>query len=157
MKVADPAPVPGERVGRPRDSRLHDAILDATRELLTTGSYAELSMESVAARAGVGKRRCTGGGRRRRRWSPKRCYRRTDGRGRSGRTDRAIRDDLQTRLDEHAEFLAEPSNAALVRALVADTSGPMVEPHGRPARCSGARPRRSAGRSSPTISQTRAP
>ena len=30
-----------------------------------------------------------------------------------------IREDLQTWLDEHTEFLAEPPNAALVRALVA--------------------------------------
>jgi AcrR family transcriptional regulator len=48
--------VSDERAGRPRDSRLHHAILDATRGLLTTGGYAELSMESVAARAGVGKK-----------------------------------------------------------------------------------------------------
>src|SRR5271156_2447323 len=59
MKVAHPGgptPLPQERVGRPRDRRLHHAILDATRELLTTRSYAELSMESIAARAGVGKK-----------------------------------------------------------------------------------------------------
>jgi hypothetical protein len=43
MKVAHDdgrSPLPDVRVGRPRDSRLHRAILDATRELLTTLSYA---------------------------------------------------------------------------------------------------------------------
>ena len=68
MNVAQPtgqSPVPDERGGRPRDSRLHRAILDATRELLTTRSYAELSMESVAAHAQVGKKTLY------RRWSSK--------------------------------------------------------------------------------------
>ena len=109
-----------DRVGRPRDAQLHVAILAATRELLATGSYAELSMESVAARAHVGKKTLY------RRWSSKaplvaeavlQAY------GGSGSFPVAdtedIRDDLRSWLDEHAEFLAEPPNAALVRALVA--------------------------------------
>ena len=109
-----------DRVGRPRDAQLHVAILAATRELLATGSYAELSMESVAARARVGKKTLY------RRWSSKaplvaeavlQAY------GGSGSFPVAdtgdIRDDLRSWLDEHAEFLAEPPNAALVRALIA--------------------------------------
>jgi AcrR family transcriptional regulator len=113
-------PVPEERVGRPRDSRLHRAILDATRELLTTGSYAELSMESVAARAQVGKKTLY------RRWSSKaplvaeavlEAYRGSGSFPVAETGD--VRADLQMWLDEHAEFLAEPPNAALVRALVA--------------------------------------
>lgn len=123
MKVAQPDPVPplpAERGGRPRDNRLHHAILDATRELLTAGSYAELSMESVAARAGVGKKTLY------RRWPSKApmvaeavlvAY------GGSGSFPVAetgdFHADLRTWLTEHAEFLAEPSNAALVRALIA--------------------------------------
>jgi AcrR family transcriptional regulator len=123
MNVAQPTrqpPVPEERVGRPRDSRLHRAILDATRELLTTGSYAELSMESVAARAQVGKKTLY------RRWSSKAplvAEAVLEAYGGSGSFPVAetgdVRADLQTWLDEHAEFLAEPPNAALVRALVA--------------------------------------
>jgi len=109
-----------DRVGRPRDAQLHVAILAATRELLATGSYAELSMESVAARARVGKKTLY------RRWSSKaplvaeavlQAY------GGSGSFPVAdtgdIREDLRSWLDEHAEFLAEPPNAALVRALIA--------------------------------------
>ncbi|WP_036473096.1 TetR/AcrR family transcriptional regulator [Mycobacterium triplex] len=112
--------MPAERGGRPRDSRLHHAILDATRELLTAGSYAELSMESVAARAGVGKKTLY------RRWpskAPMVAEAVLEAYGGSGSFPVAetadVRADLQTWLTEHAEFLAEPSNAALVRALVA--------------------------------------
>ncbi len=123
MKVAQPGhqpPVPPERIGRPRDSRVHHAILDATRELLTSGSYAELSMESVAARARVGKKTLY------RRWpskAPLVAEAVLEAYGRSGsfpvaQTD-DIRADLRAWLNEHAEFLAEPPNAALVRALVA--------------------------------------
>ena len=109
-----------DRVGRPRDAQLHAAILAATRELLATGSYAELSMESVAARARVGKKTLY------RRWSSKaplvaeavlQAY---GGSGSFPVADNGdIRDDLRSWLDEHAEFLAEPPNAALVRALIA--------------------------------------
>lgn len=123
MKIAEPhrqPPLPEERVGRPRDSRLDHAILDATRELLTTGSYAQLSMESVAARAGVGKKTLY------RRWpskAPLVAEAVLDAYGGSGSFPVAetgdIRADLRSWLNEHAEFLAEPPNAALVRALVA--------------------------------------
>ena len=109
-----------DRVGRPRDAQLHVVILAATRELLATGSYAELSMESVAARARVGKKTLY------RRWSSKaplvaeavlQAY---GGSGSFPVADNGdIRDDLRSWLDEHAEFLAEPPNAALVRALIA--------------------------------------
>ena len=44
------------KLGRPRDARLHDTILATTRELLTSTGYAELSMDSVAIHAGVGKK-----------------------------------------------------------------------------------------------------
>ncbi|MFK4593897.1 TetR/AcrR family transcriptional regulator [Streptomyces pristinaespiralis] len=41
--------------GRPRDSRVDDAIASAVRELLAEVGYARLTMAEVAARAGVGK------------------------------------------------------------------------------------------------------
>lgn len=106
--------------GRPRDTGLHRAILVATRELLAMGSYAELSMESVAARAGVGKKTLY------RRWSSKAplvAEAVLEAYGGSGSFPVAetgdIRADLRSWLNEHADFLAEPANAALVRALVA--------------------------------------
>jgi AcrR family transcriptional regulator len=42
-------------VGRPRDPDLDDAILDATIALLAQEGFARMSIEQVAARAGVGK------------------------------------------------------------------------------------------------------
>ncbi len=41
--------------GRPRSAQAHKAILDATLELLAEGGFQGLSIEEVAARAGVGK------------------------------------------------------------------------------------------------------
>ncbi|MEV3989912.1 TetR/AcrR family transcriptional regulator [Streptomyces sp. NPDC049837] len=41
--------------GRPRDSRVDDAIASAVRELLQEVGYMRLTMAEVAARAGVGK------------------------------------------------------------------------------------------------------
>ena len=41
--------------GRRRSERSHDAIITATQELLVERSYPELTIEGVAARAGVGK------------------------------------------------------------------------------------------------------
>ncbi|MEV6970924.1 TetR/AcrR family transcriptional regulator [Hamadaea sp. NPDC051192] len=43
-------------IGRPRSTRAHEAIIDAVLDLLAEGtSVGELSIEAVAARAGVGK------------------------------------------------------------------------------------------------------
>ena len=109
-----------ERGGRPRDAQLDHAILEATRELLSVDSYAKLSMESVAARAQVGKKTLY------RRWPSKaplvaEAVLDAYGRGGSfGVPDTGdIRADLQSWLAEHAEFIADPSNAALIRALIA--------------------------------------
>ncbi|MFC0598155.1 TetR/AcrR family transcriptional regulator [Streptomyces palmae] len=43
------------RGGRPRDSRVDEAVASAVRELLVEVGYARLTMDQVAARAGVGK------------------------------------------------------------------------------------------------------
>jgi AcrR family transcriptional regulator len=112
--------MPDERGGRPRDARLDQAILEATRELLAVDSYAELSMESVAVRAQVGKKTLY------RRWPSKAALVAEavlDAYGRDGSfgvpDTGDIRADLQSWLTEHAEFIADPSNAALIRALIA--------------------------------------
>ncbi|MGO9382267.1 MAG: TetR/AcrR family transcriptional regulator [Mycobacterium sp.] len=109
-----------DRGGRPRDTQLHHAILVAARELLAEGSYAELSMESVAARARVGKKTLY------RRWSSKaplvaeavlEAYGGTGSFPVAATGD--IHADLRSWLKEHADFLAQPPNAALVQALIA--------------------------------------
>jgi AcrR family transcriptional regulator len=41
--------------GRPRDPEVHEAILGAAVDLLAEAGYARLTMDQVAARAGVGK------------------------------------------------------------------------------------------------------
>ncbi len=45
----------GKGPGRPRSERAHQAILRATLELLLEQGFAEMSVEGVATRAGVGK------------------------------------------------------------------------------------------------------
>jgi len=53
------------RAGRPRDENVHRAILDAARDLIREEGYIALSIEAVAARAGVAKQSIY------RRWSSK--------------------------------------------------------------------------------------
>jgi AcrR family transcriptional regulator len=50
-----PAAPAAERAGRPRSERAHRAILTAARQLLIEKGFAEMRLEHVAARAGVGK------------------------------------------------------------------------------------------------------
>ncbi|MQY23634.1 TetR/AcrR family transcriptional regulator [Nocardia macrotermitis] len=106
--------------GRPRDTRLHQRILEATRELLALRGYAELTMENVATRAEVGKKTVY------RRWpskAPLVAEAVLDAYGRAGSFPVAdtgdIRADLRTWLGEHAEFVAEPPNSTLIRAVIA--------------------------------------
>ena len=54
MTTTTEAPAP-RQVGRPRDPRVDTAIVDATLRLLAEGGYTSLTMEAVAALAGVGK------------------------------------------------------------------------------------------------------
>jgi AcrR family transcriptional regulator len=58
MTATTPTPSPGPTLrgpGRPRSERAHQAILRATIELLLEQGFAEMSVEGVASRAGVGK------------------------------------------------------------------------------------------------------
>ncbi|WP_067462484.1 TetR/AcrR family transcriptional regulator [Nocardia amamiensis] len=48
-------PKPRQGVGRPRNSEVDLAIVQATRELLAERGYAGLTVDAVAARAGIGK------------------------------------------------------------------------------------------------------
>jgi len=108
------------RGGRPRDAQLHALILEATRELLAVSSYSELSMESIAAHAHVGKKTLY------RRWPSKaplvaEAVLNAYGRDGSFTTPDTgdIRADLRAWLVEHAEFIADPPNTALISELIA--------------------------------------
>lgn len=48
-------PKPKQAAGRPRDGQIDHAIARATREVLAERGYAKLTVDAVAARAGVGK------------------------------------------------------------------------------------------------------
>jgi AcrR family transcriptional regulator len=118
----------GTTGGRPRDTQIDGAILDATRRLLVAGSYGELSMENVATAARVGKKTLY------RRWSSKASLV-TDavldayGRGGSFNVPDSgdLAADLCSWLVEHADFIAEPANAALIRALIAAAAARPVD------------------------------
>ncbi|MFL6160391.1 MAG: helix-turn-helix domain-containing protein [Marmoricola sp.] len=47
------APAPEQSLGRPRDGRIDEAVLDATRDLLLEVGYADLSLTAIADRAGT--------------------------------------------------------------------------------------------------------
>ncbi len=107
-------------LGRPRDASLHATILEVVREVLVASSYAELSMDGVAARAQVGKKTLY------RRWASKAplvAEAVLDAYGRGGSfavpDTGDLRADLLRWLTEHGEFISEPANAKLIRALVA--------------------------------------
>jgi AcrR family transcriptional regulator len=53
--MSDLAEPPRRTPGRPRSEASHQAIIQATLELLIEGGYGSLTMEAVRARAGVGK------------------------------------------------------------------------------------------------------
>jgi AcrR family transcriptional regulator len=112
------------RRGRPRSIERHHAILDATRALLSTGSYDELTMEAIAAGAGVSKPTLY-------KWWPSRAAIVTEAviAGYLGKPTAAPEDtgniavDLGTWL--HARLLeqaADPAARALIRAMTAATA-----------------------------------
>ncbi len=55
LQAGPPTRLAVPRPGRPRSDKVHRAILDATRELIVERGFANLHLEHVAARAGVGK------------------------------------------------------------------------------------------------------
>lgn len=55
MDNAEDTAGPRAKPGRPRDPGLDDAVVAATLELLAEDGYAQLTVERIAARAGVGK------------------------------------------------------------------------------------------------------
>ncbi len=111
------------RRGRPRSQATHAAILDAVREILVGGGYAEVSMDRVAARAGVGKQSLY------RRWpskAPLVAEAVMDAYGQTWSFDLPdtgdLAADLHSWLPRQAAYLASERNVALSRALVVATA-----------------------------------
>ncbi|PZW48085.1 TetR family transcriptional regulator [Humitalea rosea] len=55
MRIKDTAPAAAPRRGRPRSPEVRERILAATEELLSEGGFQAVTVEAVAARAGVAK------------------------------------------------------------------------------------------------------
>lgn len=108
------------RRGRPRSPLVHATILDATRALLVEKGYADVSMDRVASRAGVGKQTLY------RRWPSKAqlvaeaVMDAHQSGGSFALPDTGdVAADLRDWLRRYADAVAPSQNAALVRALAA--------------------------------------
>lgn len=112
--------MPESRRGRPRSQEAHQSILEATRALLVENGYADVTMDRVAERAGVGKQTVY------RRWRSKApliaesvmdAY--GDARALEIPDSGDVAADLRTLVRLIAKFIGVPENAALLRALAA--------------------------------------
>jgi len=105
--------------GRRRSERSHRAILAATQELLVEQGYRELTIEGVAARAGVGKQTIY-------RWWPSRAalvleaYLAGSDAIPPPLTVGSVREDVAALLDWLVAVLAQPIGGRVVAGLVAD-------------------------------------
>jgi AcrR family transcriptional regulator len=111
--------MPTEIRGRRRSQRSHDAIIAATQELLLKRGYAELTIEGIAARAGVGKQTIY-------RWWPSRAalvleaYLAGEEAVPPPAEGDSVRDDVRALLGWLIAVLAEPTGGPVVAGLVSD-------------------------------------
>src|SRR5688500_17058279 len=105
--------------GRRRSERSHEAIVRATQELLVERGYRQLTIEGVAARAGVGKQTIY-------RWWPSRAARVLEAYLAGSDAipppapSRSTRQDVRAHLVWLADVLAQPIGGRVVAGLVAD-------------------------------------
>ena len=105
--------------GRRRSERSHRAIITATQDLLVERGYRELTIEGVAARAGVGKQTIY-------RWWPSRAalvleaYLAGSEAIAPPADSASIREDVRALLVWLADVLAQPIGGRVVAGLVAD-------------------------------------
>ena len=105
--------------GRRRSQRSHDAIITATRELLVERGYPAVTIEGIAARAGVGKQTIY-------RWWPSRAalvleaYLSSAEVVTTPRAGRTVRADVRALLGWLMAVLREPTGGHVVAGLVAD-------------------------------------
>ena len=112
------SPASGER-GRRRSERSHRAIVTATRELLVERGYPDVTIEGIAARAGVGKQTIY-------RWWPSRAalvleaYLSSAEVVTTPKAGRTVRADVRSLLGWLIAVLREPTGGRVVAGLVAD-------------------------------------
>jgi AcrR family transcriptional regulator len=105
--------------GRRRSERSHHAILAATQALLLERGYADLTIEGIAARAGVGKQTIY-------RWWPSRAalvleaYLAGEEAVRLPAESNSVREDVRALLRWLIAVLAEPTGGPVVAGLVSD-------------------------------------
>jgi AcrR family transcriptional regulator len=105
--------------GRRRSQRSHDAIIAATQDLLLERGYSDLTIEGIAARAGVGKQTIY-------RWWPSRAalvleaYLAGEEAVPPPPADRSVRADVRALLGWLIAVLAEPTGGPVVAGLVSD-------------------------------------
>jgi AcrR family transcriptional regulator len=105
--------------GRRRSERSHKAIIRATQELLVERGYPKLTIEAVAARAGVGKQTIY-------RWWPSRAalvleaYLAGSDAVSPPPESGAVREDIRALIAWLAAVLAEPTGGRVVAGLVGD-------------------------------------
>ncbi|ROO86885.1 TetR family transcriptional regulator [Actinocorallia herbida] len=106
--------------GRPRDARIHGAVLDATAELLAEVGYADLTVAAIADRAGTSRPAVY------RRWPSKahlvhEAAFRDTATGGSARTG-SFAGDLRELVRRTAELLTTPLARAAVPGLIAEAA-----------------------------------
>ena len=108
-----------ERPGRRRSERSHRAILEATQELLVERGYPAVSIEGIAARAGVGKQTIY-------RWWPSKAalvleaYLAGEDAVPPPEPAGSTREDVRALLGWLVAVLAEPTGGGVVAGLVAE-------------------------------------
>jgi AcrR family transcriptional regulator len=105
--------------GRPRSARSHRAILAATQQLLVERPYREVTIEGIAARAGVGKQTIY-------RWWPSKAalvleaYLAGEEAVPAPREHATVHEDVRALLSWLIAVLAEPTGGRIVAGLVGD-------------------------------------
>jgi AcrR family transcriptional regulator len=117
----DPSPEAGRRLGRPRDEGARAAILTATMDVLGEVGFGRLTIDAVAARAGVGKATIY------RRWDSKERLT-LDAISNAKRVDGpvpdtgSLREDLIEVYQGMLDRVGDPANSAVVAGLMAEAA-----------------------------------